>query len=31
MSTTNMALIAAAGGAGLAGVFLFGKAMGKKG
>jgi hypothetical protein len=31
LSTTNMALIAAAGGAGLAGVFLFGKAMGKKG
>jgi hypothetical protein len=31
LSTTNMALIAAAGGAGLAGVFLFGKAKGKKG
>jgi hypothetical protein len=30
-STTQYALIAAAGGAGLAGVFLFGKAMGKKG
>ena len=30
-STKNWALIAAAGGAGLAGVFLFGKAMGKKG
>jgi hypothetical protein len=30
-NTTNYALIAAAGGAGLAGVFLAGKAMGKKG
>ncbi len=30
-STAQYALIAAAGGAGLAGVFLFGKAMGKKG
>jgi hypothetical protein len=29
--TTQYALIAAAGGAGLAGMFLFGKAMGKKG
>ena len=29
--TGKWALIAAAGGAGLAGVFLFGKAMGKKG
>jgi hypothetical protein len=29
--TTKWALIAAAGGAGLAGVFLFGKAMGRKG
>jgi hypothetical protein len=29
--TSKWALIAAAGGAGLAGVFLFGKAMGKKG
>jgi hypothetical protein len=31
LSATQLALIAAAGGAGLAGVFLFGKAMGKKG
>jgi hypothetical protein len=31
MSNTQLALIAATGGAGLAGVFLFGKAMGKKG
>lgn len=31
MSNTQLALIAAAGGAGLAGVFLFGKAMGKRG
>jgi hypothetical protein len=31
MSNTQLALIAAAGGAGLAGVFMFGKAMGKKG
>jgi hypothetical protein len=30
-SNTQLALIAAAGGAGLAGAFLFGKAMGKKG
>jgi hypothetical protein len=30
LSTADLALIAAAGGAGLAGVFLFGKAMGKK-
>lgn len=31
ISNTQLVLIAAAGGAGLAGVFLFGKAMGKKG
>jgi hypothetical protein len=31
LSTSQLAMIAAAGGAGLAGVFLFGKAMGKKG
>ncbi len=31
LGTTQLALIAAAGNAGLAGVFLFGKAMGKKG
>lgn len=31
MSNGQLALIAAAGGAGLAGVFLFGRAMGKKG
>ncbi len=31
LGTGQLALIAAAGGAGLAGVFLFGKAMGKRG
>jgi hypothetical protein len=31
INNTQLALIAAAGGAGLAGLFLFGKAMGKKG
>lgn len=31
LSTTNLALIAAAGGAGLAGMFLLGKAMGRRG